>query len=61
MTRLFPHFVAFIAAFLLTTVDEDTVRKELGTVNWQRDFKAAKEASVESKKPLMVFFQEVPG
>ena len=34
---------------------------ELGKVNWQRDYTAAKAASSENGKPILLLFQEVPG
>jgi len=61
MTRLIPHLLAFITAAFLLASPEDPVRKELGVVKWQRDYEAAKKSSAESGKPLLVFFQEVPG
>ncbi len=36
-------------------------RIELGTVNWTRNFEAAKKLSVDSKRPIFLLFQEVPG
>ncbi len=36
-------------------------RVELGTVNWTRDFEAAKKLSIDSKRPIFLLFQEVPG
>jgi hypothetical protein len=35
--------------------------KELGTVDWLRDYAAATERSVAEGKPIFVLFQEVPG
>ena len=34
---------------------------EIGLVAWERDIDAAKKASAQSGKPLLVLFQEVPG
>lgn len=34
---------------------------ELGHVDWLRNFNEAKEKAVKENKPLLVFFQEVPG
>lgn len=61
MTRLIPCLVALIAAAFALTTPDDPAQKELGAVNWQRDYESAKKSSVQSGKPLMVFFQEVPG
>lgn len=34
---------------------------EIGSANWLRSLEAAKQKSAETEKPLLVFFQEVPG
>lgn len=34
---------------------------ELGAVNWGRDLAAAKQQSAQTGKPVLLFFQEVPG
>ncbi|HEB53216.1 MAG TPA: hypothetical protein ENI87_08185 [bacterium] len=34
---------------------------ELGTVHWLRNERVAQEAAKQSRKPLLVLFQEVPG
>ena len=34
---------------------------ELGQVNWNRDLDAAKKTSAQTKRPLFLLFQEVPG
>ncbi len=48
------------------TWDENTTTKndqpvELGQVDWNRDWEAAKSESAKSEKPILVLFQEVPG
>ena len=34
---------------------------EIGLVQWERDFEAAKKTAADTGKPLFVLFQEVPG
>ena len=34
---------------------------ELGQVKWNRDLDAAKKTSAQTKRPLFLLFQEVPG
>lgn len=45
----------------ITGVAEEPEARELGNVAWQRDFESAKKDSSNSGKPLLMFFQEVPG
>lgn len=40
---------------------EDPTPVELGRVAWQRDHEAAFAAAKSSGKPVLLFFQEVPG
>lgn len=62
MARLFLPVVALMAVALSSlAVAEDPVPTEIGTVNWQRDYESAKKTASESGKPLLMFFQEVPG
>jgi len=61
MARLFLQIVALMVVAFSLAVAEDPVPTEIGTVKWQRNFDAAKKAASESGKPLLVFFQEVPG
>jgi len=44
-----------------TATAEEPDSVELGAVAWKRDFPAAKKMAQESGKPLLMFFQEVPG
>lgn len=56
--------IAPLAVFAMASTSYamgDPVRAELGTVKWERDYKAAKSKSAQTGKPLMMFFQEVPG
>lgn len=46
---------------LMTAVAVSAQPLELGKVPWLRDFEAAVKLSRESKKPLLVLFDEVPG
>ncbi|MBI4427862.1 MAG: thioredoxin family protein [Ignavibacteriales bacterium] len=41
--------------------DNEPRVKELGLVKWMRGFESAQRAALESKKPLLILFQEVPG
>lgn len=59
--KLFLQSVAVLAAAASLAFAGDPVPKEIGSVDWQRDYSAAKESSARSGKPLMMFFQEVPG
>ncbi|MFT7663844.1 MAG: hypothetical protein ACI87A_002071 [Planctomycetota bacterium] len=34
---------------------------ELGLVKWGRDFGGAQKAAADSKKPILLLFQEIPG
>ncbi len=34
---------------------------ELGKVNWSRDLEQSKKAALDSQRPLLILFQEVPG
>ena len=57
---------AFASAILLAGLcfasdPDESDRVELGTVKWNRDYAAAKKTAEESGKPLLLFFQEVPG
>ena len=42
-------------------VRDDPAPVELGRVAWQRDHEAAFAAAKSSGKPVLLFFQEVPG
>jgi hypothetical protein len=50
---------ALLAGAALAASDEGA--RELGQVNWNRDFDAALAASADDGRPLFVLFQEVPG
>ena len=50
---------AFLA--LVSSVQDQAVPVELGRVAWQRDHEAAFAAAKSSGKPVLLFFQEVPG
>ncbi len=60
--------VAYASALLLLLAlggllwaDAKPPPKELGDVRWERDFDKALAASKTSGKPVLLFFQEVPG
>ena len=40
---------------------ESATPPELGRIPWKRDFDAAQDLAMESKRPLLVLFDEVPG
>jgi hypothetical protein len=48
-----------LAARAATQADAPPV--ELGLVQWERNFEAAKTAAKEANKPILLLFQEVPG
>ena len=50
-----------ILALTPLLVPAQDVPVELGRVAWQRDHEAAFAAAREAKKPVLLFFQEVPG
>jgi len=52
--------LAFLASFSLSA-REDSTPVELGRVAWQRDHEAAFATAKSSGKPVLLFFQEVPG
>lgn len=60
-------FVVIVATILTGTnyvsaaEDPTEVPVEIGTANWLRSLSVAKQKSAEAEKPLLVFFQEVPG
>lgn len=51
--------LALLSAALVLSSDPTPV--ELGRVAWQRDHDAAFAAARASGKPVLLFFQEVPG
>lgn len=60
--------LVFAGAFFVSTLpaNDDGKRStnqppELGQVKWNRDLAAAKKASAETKRPVFLLFQEVPG
>ncbi len=63
MTKLLFLLAAALSsmAIAVTGFPEDPAAAELGTVSWGRDYAAAKKSSAETGKPLLLFFQEVPG
>lgn len=66
MSRFLPYaftcaFAFVIAGICFAESPEDPTPVEIGSVEWNRDLVAAKKASADSGKPLLLFFQEVPG
>ncbi len=63
MTKLLFLIAASIiaATFTFNGPIEDPSSVEIGTVNWGRDYDAAKKTSADSGKPILLLFQEVPG
>jgi len=53
--------LALLSLSLAASVQEGTTPVELGRVAWRRDHDAAFEAAKGSGKPVLLFFQEVPG
>ncbi|MFT5732107.1 MAG: hypothetical protein ACJAZN_000172 [Planctomycetota bacterium] len=41
--------------------DQQTAHREFGDVQWGRELEPALASAAESKKPVMLLFQEVPG
>ena len=56
------RFVIAVASLGLITMAESTLAApvELGQVHWGRDLEAARTASARSRRPVLLFFQEVP-
>jgi hypothetical protein len=50
-----------LAALARLSIPQDPAPVELGRVTWQRDHDAAFRAARGSGKPVLLFFQEVPG
>ena len=50
-----------LALLALAPIAQDPAAVELGRVRWQRDHEAAFEAARSGAKPVLLFFQEVPG
>jgi len=50
-------FVGMISLF----VRLHSAEVEVGEVNWGRDLNASLKSSGESGRPVLIFFQEVPG
>ena len=67
--KLFIAGVLALAAVVMVgpnlTATDDSKRPsqtpELGQVNWNRDLDAAKKTSAQTKRPMFLLFQEVPG
>ena len=59
--KLFLQTAAVFVVAVSLAFAGDPVPKEVGSVDWQRDFSAAKQSAAQSGKPLMMFFQEIPG
>ncbi len=53
--------LAIVGMVLLPSYISSSNPKELGKVEWIRDFDVATELAAESKKPILILFQEVPG
>ncbi|MGI9536626.1 MAG: VPGUxxT family thioredoxin-like (seleno)protein, type 2 [Desulfocapsaceae bacterium] len=53
--------IFFIGAVWTGAASTEDNPIEVGEVNWQRDYEAALGRSRESGKPVLLFFQEVPG
>lgn len=51
---------AVATGLVASTLDDDTPR-EFGAVDWGRKLEPALERSASSGKPVLLFFQEVPG
>ena len=56
MKRLAVCFLVYFSFQLNAQIPE-----ELGKVTWLRDFKTAQTKSAASQKPILLFFQEIPG
>ena len=52
-------FVATLSA--QEPVTEAIVPVEFGTIDWQRDFDAARRTATKQDRDLLMLFQEVPG
>ncbi|MCA8973994.1 MAG: hypothetical protein KDC98_04695 [Planctomycetes bacterium] len=52
-----------VATIAMTAVvaAQDKLTTEFGTIDWRRDFAAARTAARQEHKPLLLLFQEVPG
>jgi hypothetical protein len=63
MTKLLFLIAAALSSMAIAGAGftDDPMQVELGTVEWGRDYAAAKKSSAETGKPLLLFFQEVPG
>lgn len=53
--------LALLAAATLPGQTPFAGKPEAGLVRWEKNFEAARERAVREKKPLFVFFQEIPG
>lgn len=51
----------FLLLISYATVDAQHAPIELGIVNWHRDLNQAKKLATQTSKPILLFFQEVPG
>ena len=51
----------FLLALLIGCTPDDSTPVELGRVAWQRDHDEAFLMSQKTEKPVLLFFQEVPG
>ncbi|MDA7921345.1 hypothetical protein N9B73_06275 [Verrucomicrobiales bacterium] len=61
MTRNLPLFFPAALVSFLMGGSVDAAPVELGKVKWGRDYEVALAASVESRRPVLILFQEVPG
>ena len=56
MTTLFSIYLAALLSMIFASNPV-----ELGDVAWERDLQAAQQLSLESDRPILILFQEVPG
>lgn len=59
--QIAPVGLAGVAAAVAMAQETPQTPKEFGDVNWERRLEPALERAAASKKPVMLFFQEVPG
>ena len=52
---------AIAAAAGIACLSQDDAPQEFGDVAWGDRLEGAQRAAAESKKPILLFFQEVPG
>ena len=61
MTCNLPLFFLAVLALFSMGGFANAAPVELGEVKWGRDYEAALADSVESRRPVLILFQEVPG